>query len=313
MNVLHISDTTLSGAPYRLACAQNKYSDLKAKHLVWKAKIFDRVFPTDLVGEDMSAQDLRKWWDWADIIHWHNRRTRSVFFKKTQIDINKKPSVFQIHSPRNSEDFDSDINAEVPLLIIAQYHPREWPDKPHKIVPNIIDIHDELLTPPPKTNRTIPIVTYAPSNVTAKGWDDKGYTEISPTLKKLKLARKIDYRLIIKKTYEDAMKLKRLSDIGIDECKTGSYHLSSLEYLSMGVATICYIDKQTEKVVKDITGCPDLPWVNCNAAGFQQTLTSLINNMEKTSEYGLNARKWMQVFWNPAILCTHYISIYEAL
>ena len=159
-----------------------------------------------------------------------------------------------------------------------------------------------------------PIVSYAPSNTNAKGWDDKGYSVISPILKKMKYAGLVDYRLINKKPHNIALMEKQLADIGIDEVITGSYHMSSLEYLSMGIVCIANIDKQTSKVLRDLTGSKKLPWYVADSKNFQSRINDLIRkDREEIKNLGAYSRKWMEKYWNQTTLCQHFTDIYEDL
>ena len=102
MKILHLSDTTLSGAPHRLSNVFSKYAGEghESRHMVWLPVVFDRVFPVDLCSQHMTKEEIQKWFDWADVIHYHNRYKRQMIFTKTGLTPPKKPSLIQIHSPR---------------------------------------------------------------------------------------------------------------------------------------------------------------------------------------------------------------------
>lgn len=312
MKILHVSDTTLSGSPYRIAKLFSKYTKHQARHMVWTPVVFERVFPTDLVASEMKRHEIDAMFKWADVIHYHNRFERQLVFRKHHglKHPEGKPCVIQMHSPRESEDFSPEINSKMPIAVIAQYHVREWPERDF-MVPNVVDIHDELMKPVKRAGKPA-IVSYAPSNCTAKGWDDKGYGVTAPVLKKMQLARRLKFQLIVKRPFEEAMRMKQLSDIGIDEFVTGSYHLSSLEYLSMGCATIARLDAKTEAAVKEVSGANYLPWVNTSVGNFKGSLEDLLH-VEKWREIGRLSRVWMERYWNPEMLCDRYERMYEKL
>jgi hypothetical protein len=315
IKVLHLSDTQLSGSPIRIAKLLNKYSDsFEARHLVFHPKLGYRQFEADLVAKDMPAHEITQWiFDWADIIHYHNRWARQEVFQRILHRPPKTPSVIQIHSPRNEgENFTAEAESGVPLAIIAQYHVRQWPELSF-IVPNVVDIEDPDYKRPKITAATPrPIVSFAPSNTTAAGWNDKGYDIVAPVLKRLKLAGDIQFQLIVSAPHKEVMEKKRLAHIGIDEVVTGSYHLSSLEYLSLGVATFANIDLATEKVVKDLTGCERLPWLKATEVNFDSRFRQLLKQRDWV-EAGHFSREWMERYWNPGILVGHYERMYRRL
>jgi hypothetical protein len=123
----------------------------------------------------------------------------------------------------------------------------------------------------------------------------------------------IDYRLIVKKPFEEAMKLKRSSDVGIDELITGSYHLSSLEYLSMGVCTLAYIDKPTEAAIKLVTGAVSIPWDVCKPDALYRYLDTYRKDKDFLIEEQHEARKWMEKYWHPNMIVGHYSKMYSSL
>lgn len=308
MFILHLSDTTLSGAPYRASQLLNKYTEHESRHIVWQAKIHDRVFPTDLVGSEMTKDQLQCWVNKADIIHYHSRYKRQQIFKV--VEVPKKPSVIQIHSPRESEDFSEELSSGIPLAIIAQYHVRQWPEKTF-VVPNCIDIHDDFHKPAPKPSKYVPVVGYSPSNANGRGWDDKSYGIIAHILKRMQLNGEAVYNFIYKKPWVEAMMRKNYSNFGIDEISTGSYHMSGLEFLSMGVPCICKIDSQTSDAIKQVTGCSELPFINADAHNIKSVLNNL-KNMDAT-QMSKDARLWMETYWNPKHLTDQYIEIYRKL
>jgi hypothetical protein len=314
VRILHLSDTTLSGSPIRISRLLNKHTAHESRHLVWQAKIYNRTFETDLVGETLPAEELRYWvYEWATHLHFHNRWARQTVFKVLGSKPPKLPSVIQVHSPRESNSeggFREELSSRVPLAIIAQYHTRQWSENKF-VVPNVVDITEPTYQPVARPQRRALVVSYAPSNAVCRGWDSKGYELVNPILKKMGYSREIQYQKIINKTHTECLALKQKADIGIDEVMTGSYHLSALEYLAMGIATICYIDEKTEKAIKDVTGATTFPFVHSGKGDIVIPLKRLMSGLH--AEMGVRSREWMEKYWNPELLCNHYVDMYEKL
>lgn len=312
MRVLHLSETTLSGSPYRTSKLYDKYSGNKSRHIVFKRKIFNRVFPVDLVGEEMQKEEIQHYLDNADVLHFHNLWKRQSIFKVLGCTMPKKPMVIQIHSPRASDNWSEELASGVPLAIIAQYHVREWPERSF-VVPNCIDITEDIYTPLGyREVRKVPLFSYAPSNANGKGWDNKSYSTVMPILKRARFAGQLDYKLIFKKPHIEAMFIKREADYGIDEVSTGSYHMSSLEYLSQGIACICNIDSLTEAAIKEVTGCDELPFIKATEGTFVRTVNTLLRE-RKEIELGEAARYWMSEYWSPKQLVEQYSEMYRRI
>jgi hypothetical protein len=128
----------------------------------------------------------------------------------------------------------------------------------------------------------------------------------------MRIAGVIDYQLICKAPFDDVMIKKKQADIGIDEVSTGSYHLSSLEYLSLGVGCFANIDPLTEKAIKDVTGAERIPWIRANKDSFERTLRNILKD-QSWPEIGAASRTWMEEYWNPQMLCSHYLKMYNSL
>lgn len=317
MNVLHLSDTTLSGSPIRITKLLNKHTQVRARHLVWQPVILDRVFETDLVGSRMCREELRHWiYEWADVLHFHNRWRRQEVFKFLNVAPPNKPSVIQMHSPRHDkgplgEDFTDEVMSGIPLAVIAQYHVREWPEAEF-IVPNVVDVTEPEYLPVEHNTAGVATVSYAPSNWNAKGWNDKGYSHTSRILKRMAFNKTINYDLIVSLPHKECLYRKRWGNIGVDEVVTGSYHLSSLEYLAMGIPCFAYLDAGTEGVVKNLTGSNHLPWINTPRGLLKPSMESILS-ARSWGDLGEKSATWMRTYWSPEHLSNSYISMYNTL
>lgn len=310
MKILHLSDTPLSGAVIRLSQFLNKYADVESRHICWVDKVGYRLYDMDMLGCAMTKEELYYWTsEWADIHHFHNRFKRQEIFK--EIDYVKRPGLIQIHSPRESEDFKEEVRSGLPIACVAQYHPRQWPEKSF-IVPNIIDIYEPIYRKDPVTLAPLPVVSYAPSNTNGTKWNRKSYEVVSPILKRMRYRGEITYDLINQKPFYEVMISKRRAHIGIDEITTGSYHLSTLEYQSLGVACFAGTDPMTDDVVKEVCGAMELPWIKATHSNFERILSSILKDGSYV-ERGAAARAWMEKYWAPEKLREPYLNIYKTL
>lgn len=319
MRILHLSDTPLAGSPIRISSLLAKYGGVESRHIVWRDKLGFRDYGCDIAGNKAELATLRYMiYEWADILHYHCRWKRQEVFKALGTPPPNKPSVIQMHSPRyEGEDFSEEVQSGIPIAVIAQYHVRQWPE--HKyLVPNVVDIYHKDYTPDFEGREIafkttgLPVVSYAPSNTTAKGWADKSYDTVAPVLKRMRNRGEIHYQLLQQMPFEKVIAEKKYSDLGTDEVSTGSYHLSSLEYLSLGAACIANIDALTEKAIKDVTGASELPWIRATKDSFETTLRMILHDKLWT-KLGEDSRKWMENYWNPPHLCSHYLRMYEDL
>jgi hypothetical protein len=313
VNILHLSDTTLSGAPDRLSKLLTKHSSgkINSRHLVWHRVIFNRVFNVDICSSELSKKEIEAHFKWADVIHYHNRYSRQMIFTQHGLKPPKKPSLIQIHSPRESEDFSQELDSKIPLAVIAQYHTRQWPELKF-VVPNVVDITDPMHSPIEKPLRNIPTVSYAPSNIICKGWDNKSYMTVNPAMKRFMFDRMALYKRIVSLPHATCLELKQDSNIGIDEVSTGSYHMSSLEYLSMGVACVGKLDDLCQASIKQVTGAESLPWIMSSEGSFVSDMRRVLMSKEYY-QIGIDSRKWMEKYWNPDFLVKYFTEVYNQL
>lgn len=320
MNILHLSNTPLSNAPHNLVVCQNDYGH-KAELLLHKKSNINKVYVGGSLWNEVPLDKLEQMFLDADILHFHNYCWELKIFQaypKLKDIALKKPKLIQYHSPRYSvESFEASIaDKKLKHAVIAQYHVRFYPECEY-VVPNVIPIYDSKYTPiPTKWDDSKPTISYAPSNITLKGWDDKGYHVVDPTLRRLEREGKANIDVMVGVPYEECMLKKRWAHIGIDEPVTGSYHLSSLEYLSMGCVTVAYLDAQTVEAISQVTsGADELPWWRpAKPEQFEEFLRFIMTlSMGELKSYGNLGRRWMEKHWNPKDHVKRFEQIYGEL
>lgn len=318
IHVLHITENPIAGAPMNLSRALNKYQSdkVKSRHIAASDRNENRVFDSDLLLDVHSADEIEQAVLQADVVHFHNFYSKQYLFRKYPYlwpEVKKKPRVWQAHSQRSIEWMDiteglRDQRAK--HLVIGQYHPREWPEC--EVVPNIVDIWDEKLMPTKRDNDLMR-VAFSPSRIGLKGWDNKGYEVTKPVLQRLVDEGLIEAEIIYDYPYEKCLKHRRVADVVIDECVTGSYHLTSLEALSQGQCTVAGLDNIQLETLATLTGTKSHPWFVARADTLYDRLKMLAEHTPTVKMYGLQARAWMEKYWNPKDLTARFVKIYEEM
>jgi hypothetical protein len=319
INVVHITENPIAGAPYNLHHALNKYQGdkVRSRHIAYSDRNENRIFPHDIIIDKTSYQALRDVLEAADVIHLHNFWKNQHLFR-TYPDlwpiVMRKPRVWQVHTQRDvkwvsMEDGINDKGAK--HLVIAQYHPRQYPEC--QVVPNIIDIFEPKYMPIVRDNTPARVV-YSPSRNRAHGWESKGYSETLPVLQRLVDERVCSADLIFNQPHAACMARKAKGDIGIDEIVTGSYHLCSLETLSLGLVTLAGLDDLQINTLKDLTGSAKLPWIITTPDTLEENLRKLISaNKDDLKAIQEFSRTWMEMYWHPKVTTEHFVKIYESL
>jgi len=320
MLAVHFSLTSLAGAPVRLVSALNKYTDIKARLVTLNPVIRGMVFEQDLVWRDDQKAALELL-DSADIIHLHNyfRLDANQFSIDFSSYLKRGVKVVrQFHtSPytlakRGGFEVETIVDDPLPQLVISQFHERYYPHA--RLVPNIVGNINKR--PPPARSDDIIRIAYTPSNQnpTTRRWDNKGFYETECILDTLQ-EKYSQVEVIIAKgiPYSECLAIKQSADIVIDEVVTGSFHLSGLESLAMGIPTIAYLDQRTIETVIKITGAKKLPWINCNLLTLEVMLTRLIEDAELRQCIGDFSSAWMNKYWTDKQNLVFYTAAYNDL
>jgi hypothetical protein len=322
MNILHLSNTPLSNSPANLAKIQDAAGH-QARVLLHRQNNVNKVFVGGELWNTMGSEQISEAIKAADVIHLHNFAWEQELFKAHPGLIplaQRKRCLIQYHSPRNStESFETTIKDPFfkgRKAVIAQFHVRQYPEAEH-IVPNVLPINDPVYMPlasrPDGMRR---VVSYAPSNVNLKGWEDKGYALTTEILRRLEHAYGIQADIIVNTPYSEAMLKKKWADVGIDEVITGSYHLSFLEYMSMGVVAVGRMDDATRAAMSFVIGWDavnELPSINTNINNLEQSLLSVLRYRDDLRAQGAKCRQWMEQHWNPERFVKYYEEIYAKL
>lgn len=304
LKVLHLCSTPLAGAPSHLSKIINKYTACESvavlKNDLKGAKVNQLRWDYDVTSPSRSR--LQELVDWADIVHFH----RKVY----PVDIGSKTNLIQYHSPpRGYKPGHTDSPFNGKKLVIAQYHPRYYTDA--FIVPNLIDIWDELYLPGKKSNQVVKIF-YSWATEIKRGWSDKGSQKTIQILDQIKqkYGKRVEIKIMNNQPYSICMREKQTAHICIDECVTGSYHLQSLEGCSVGALTFNNIDDPTQSYLTKVTGQAEHPFLKTNLQNLFDHLCYYIENSDKLAKAGQEARHWMEQHWNPKNLVHRYLKAY---
>lgn len=327
MNILHLANTPLSGAPYRLMQVQ-RTGGINARLISHRSSFDGRshmVFPHDIVlqsgrsnqekrrdGGDFKRDEIYDLFRSADVIHLHNNLADLYIFRvfpELGKYLSTTPVVMQFHSPRLSlKNVEKDLK-DIRVgrrLVVAQYQVRQFPKATP--VPNAVPIHDRFYTPCVRDNRN-PLIVYSPSNTNLRDWNNKGYPETMAALKRVKAIS--ENRIITNTPQLECLAQKQSGDIAIDEIVTGSYHLNTLEALSQGQVAICGLDDLCEEALCECTGTDKHPIVKASPKTLEKVLRDYINDPDMLRETQESSRSFMETYWNADCINKAYKKAYN--
>ena len=325
--VVHISKTSLAGAPIRIVQALNKYTDYEARLINYMPSRLDDgncIFDEDLDWQDKSIRDeARNLIKNADIIHLHHFMDLEFcnpflinFLKETK---NGCKFLRHYHSckqyiTKNEFDFQKFYPKDtLPSVIIPHCPERTFLNYP--ILPNILPIHDADYLPQKTNNKKLKVI-YSVSNKASlkqERWDTKGYPEVSAILKNLSEKLNFEYVEIAKVPLKESLRIKQQSDIIIGDVVTGSYHLTELEALSLGKPSLTYLDGRSVMTFMNTFNTPEVPFVNVNYKNLDFVLKDLISNRSLRENIGKFSRKWIEKYYDDKILVQRFAETYDKL
>jgi len=322
MKVAHIAYSPVAGSPIRIVNALNEHTHVQARLIVRHPNAYgSRVFPEDLTwdqDQDACMNALAE----ADIVHLHQHfDLKTVFGAEFEARCSRKLKIKQWHSvPGFFCDYDPAkerrlVEDTTPQLAVAQHQERYYPQA--RAVPNIIPLHAELFKPrQPLLCEERPTIAWSPSCVDSawsKRWDTKGYPETLAMLEALEKEGLCSVDRIVDTPFLECMERKRRSSIAVDDLVTGSYHLSGLEALALGLPVLGCLDSRVQASLKELTGASELPWLNVPLEDAPAILRELCLDSALREELGAESRRWMERYYDDAVLVRRYVEAYEDL
>lgn len=326
--VLHIAQTNCAGAIWNLHHLMQ--ADSRVESRVATASAFTaapgrsaRRFPQDISWRDTAT--LRAAIERADILHFHNFiDAKSPSMARFKDVIRDKPAVLQVHSEpdllaRYFPDRDPRTRTDIPVLVIAQKHARFYP----RATPILNALMPADFADTPGAGRPAPgpprvlftptdLADYPPSPPTCRG---KGYRQTHVILTRLGDAGLIEPVIGIDLDHRTAMALSHGASAKIDECVTGSYHLTSLEALAQGLATFAWLDGETRKLLSRMTGSAEaaLPWVSTPIDDLEARLSDMSRTPGAFAEAGEAGRAWMARYWTTDAVLIPILEAYDRI
>lgn len=155
----------------------------------------------------------------------------------------------------------------------------------------------------PKISIKKPLIVHSPSAPIAKGSN-----LIISTIEKLKKVLNFEFIMLVDKPREEVLNVMQKADIFIDQIILGSYGMASMEAMSFGKPTICYI---LDEVFEN--GLPrSCPIVNATPETLEKNLTELIENPTLRNDIGIKSRKFVEKYHDVQILAKDLLDIYNS-
>lgn len=318
MNIVHITQTTLAGAPAMLSEAQKflgfnsicfQIADAKPERLVFSPG-------TIAVGYDTKAKEiLSRFLAKADIIHFHGQPARNQldFYNK---NITTQKIILQLHSAENEHpkliDCEEDIGFKIhKKLIVAHSFARTYAN--FIPVPNCL-FRSGLFYPNPHIkNPQLKVILSQDTKPSSRYGHkiDHNITAFFVSLQKNKEIQLLAYKNIP----PELLFLERmLVDITIDDLLTGGFHLVSYEGLACGNVVMNGADEISIEIFRQATHSNLIPpFLYTTAKQYASDFLNLIESPQKISEYKSSSIEYYHAVLTPKKVVDIYTTIYEEL
>ncbi len=137
----------------------------------------------------------------------------------------------------------------------------------------------------------------------------KGTDRIVQVCRELEQTHGIRFILIENRPHEEVLRLKRQSDIYIDQIANVApgYGMNSIESLSMGLACCTLMDEEYTRFM------PHHPFINVNGNTLKQELIHLIEQPELIRRKGLYGREWVEKYHSLKAVGDQLYSVYHEM
>ncbi|MGE4552240.1 MAG: glycosyltransferase family 1 protein [Desulfovibrionaceae bacterium] len=320
MRIVHFSNNSLAGAPRLIVDALNAHTPHHARLV--DARRYTAAergwFGHDLVFSEDPEACLAEV-EAADVLHLHNfldldsRDFAPLDFRalaRRKLVLRQLHSLPALVASRMGRTEASVLDDGMPALVIAHYPERFHPRA--RVVPNLVPLRDPRYTPRPEPPELD--VFFGPSKPDSaweNRWNTKGAPETAALLADLHARLGLRVEQLTDVPRDVILARMAASRLVLDDMANGSIHLSGLQGLSLGRAVAGWLDPRQQMVLRELTGAPDLPWINVRLEEAGPVLAALFADADELAALGRASRAWMERWCDDAVLVGHFVRAYE--
>ena len=247
---------------------------------------------------------INKYKNYKIILHFHNKYIDLPFLHSNNI---KK--IIHYHSEPDKNKVSLNPPSDFYKLVLNQYHCTLPQYSNCHIVRNFFNYNQEIIF-----NNKIKIGFYPSTIISHNQYYDKGFIETKPIFTHLsKLFPNVIFDLQYNLSYQECINAKKDCHIIIDECKTGSFHKTTLEGIMLGSIVIVNINKNINNIHKKLYK-QTLPIIKSDLLSLQDTIISLIKmNKENLEKLAIKNKQIFTNYWNHNTVSQEYFDIYNKL
>ena len=300
---------------YRQADAINKYTSHKTRHFRAVHTFYDTV---DIVPENYNRDEFVSFIEQADILHFcsathtypspHNWGFNWADFigrkKKIFHDYNSFPGYWkERHEVKDYWNKRKEIGYDAVFSSIPQAN---YIYDGCVYVPDLVDELDDWFKPGVGRDMSKLNLGHFPTG----GGNNKNTQELQAALNALGMSMTTAQGVQNKQV----LSLKKTCNFGFDALWRGFHGATTIENLSMGIPTMCNIEKEFTDIFKEYFKCDESPFEDVkNVEDIVRTISLYSNDLEKLKERCLFVRRFMEEKWSAKNIALNMIKEYEKL
>ncbi|MDR2253888.1 MAG: hypothetical protein LBD97_08560 [Bifidobacteriaceae bacterium] len=319
--IVHISPSTLAGAPSMLATAQRVFLGHEAVHLrcgdYARARDAIAAGSVPIAESDVDRAIFVDRVVQADLIHVHNFVPRFALEWLAELGVTARvPIVYQAHSPIGERPIYQDLSSDHGIdwaakLAVAQAHPRMFPS--FRILPNCLfrDGLSEDVRPWEEPNDPVRVV-YSPSTDSSNRWARKSSPTFSANLGALRHARWAQVVTASDWPPEKLIALRRIAEFGIDEVVTGGFHLVTYETMACGGVVVNAADSEAVAALQMGARTAEAPpWLITNEQEFVDRMRELAHDSSALAAARRASHAYFWTHLRPSRVVVLYDELYR--
>lgn len=315
MKILFVSRTPYSGGHLRMAnaLARRSHETRALTPATWEPEV-RRL-------HEGRLRDGRAYWirdkklvdeclEWAEVVHFVYNSSLADLGRRDLLE--KKTLVWHLATkwkPGFMRHFPEDDARHYRFALSCEGWDRyKLPEFEWRTLPVLFPIHEPNWQPLPWEKRER-MVTMAP-RITTDEWDGKPIPAPRGVPMVKEALRGLPFGVISGVGFSEAMFKKSFSWVGVDDVVNPLLHLSSFEYLSLGIPCVNRSDERLRSALGDLTGAP-WPFIESDLSRLRDAIQLSLIDDDWAPYRAAEARRWIETYYSADKMAPHYEEIYR--
>lgn len=320
MNILFINPAwDAAGCSYRQAAAINKYTSHKVRHFRAVRTFYDTL---DIGSENYNRDEFVAIIENADILHFcsatHDYPSPQNWGFNWNDFIHKKKKIFHDYNSfpgywgerAKTKDHWNKCKEIGYNAIFSSIPQCNYVYDGCVYVPDLVDDQDSWFMPGTDRDMSKINLCHFPTG----GGNNKNTYELMSALRQLNLSFPYAFQDSYGMSNKQVLEMKKKCNLGFDALWRGFHGATTVENLSMGIPTLCNIEKEFADIFKKYFNCDEIPFEDVkNVEDTKRVISFYANDNEALKNRCAFVRNFMVEKWSAKNVANNIIKEYEKL